>query len=559
MAPTRAWEKRTPLEATEPAASSRPETTQRVWRLPPALREALSRSHAPGLDGLRMVAVLLVVFYHFGFQWVPGGHGVLLFFVLSGFLITWLLLKEQARFGTISLRLFYLRRALRIFPAFFCFWFLWTAALVLSGKRILWGQAISAFFYVSNYYNAILGDPNTGYSHTWSLAIEEQFYLLWPLSLLALWRRPDRAPGILATCIGAVWIHRAVLQFGVGAGQQYFYSAFDTRADHLLVGCLLAVLLHRGRLAWLWERLCTARMSVAVVGLLVTSVWMSEEWGFAYRDVVGFAIDPVLMAVLVVQAMAMRESPLWRWLNWSWVRYLGTISYSIYLYQQIVVDPLKRALAADPLIVQLTFTLGALVLVASSSYYFVERPFLRLKGRIASPTNSRAVVHEHDAAERVLLGPAARGSEVPATVLEAIGRASDAYARGLSAAMAALESLPRLRGEAPRDAVEQWLNLARMSKEGFIAGVSQGFERFERECRLALGASHPPGSGGQAGDGLGRWAGSWMRADEPFAGDGRGDGASAQAEAVRQVLEEGMRAWPSSDAKRPSTDIGGSA
>ena len=140
-----AWVDKAPAPAPEREARARdavdrttwrrPETVSGQRRLPPGLREALARSHAPGLDGLRMVAVFLVVFYHFGFQAVPGGHGVLGFFVLSGFLITWLLLKEQERFGSISLRLFYLRRLLRIVPAFLCFWLIWTAALVLTGKR----------------------------------------------------------------------------------------------------------------------------------------------------------------------------------------------------------------------------------------------------------------------------------------------------------------------------------------------------------------------------------------------------------------------------------------
>jgi len=335
-----------------------------------------------------MVAVSLVVFYHFGFQRVPGGHGVLGFFVLSGFLITWLLLKEQERFGSISLRLFYLRRVLRIVPAFLCFWLLWTAALVLSGKHIVWGQAVSALVYVSNYYHAILGDPDTGFSHTWSLGIEEQFYLLWPLSLIALWRRPERAPAILAAAIGAVWVYRAVLQFVVGAGQQYFYAAFDTRADHLLAGCLLAALLHGGRLPWLWERLCTPWMSLVVGALLATSVWMSTVGGFVYRDVVGFAIEPVLVAAVLAQAMALHESAPWRWLNWPWVRYLGVLSYSIYLYQQVVIGPVKRILAPAPPLVQLVVTLGVLLLVAAASYHLVERPFLRLKERIGSRKGS---------------------------------------------------------------------------------------------------------------------------------------------------------------------------
>src|SRR5580765_4622377 len=126
--------------------------------LPSSLKKGLSQSHLPGLDGLRMVAVFSVVLYHFGFQAVPGGHGVMAFFVLSGFLITWLLLKEQERFGSISLRQFYLRRALRIFPAFYFYWLLVTGALLILHIPIVWSQALTSLAYVNNYYQAIYGE-----------------------------------------------------------------------------------------------------------------------------------------------------------------------------------------------------------------------------------------------------------------------------------------------------------------------------------------------------------------------------------------------------------------
>ncbi|HMB27009.1 MAG TPA: acyltransferase, partial [Blastocatellia bacterium] len=142
------------------------------------LQSKLSLSHIPALDGIRAIAVFLVIFYHFGFAWAPGGLGVTMFFVLSGFLITWLLLKENGKYGDVSLKGFYLRRVLRIFPAFYVYWTALVFLLLLKGKDVLWPHAISSFFYVSDYYNAILGDPNNGFSHTWSLAIEEQFYLL---------------------------------------------------------------------------------------------------------------------------------------------------------------------------------------------------------------------------------------------------------------------------------------------------------------------------------------------------------------------------------------------
>jgi len=347
-----------------------------------ALEGSLSGGHLPALDGLRMVAVLLVVLYHFGFQSIPGGHGVLTFFVISGFLITWLLLKEADTYGAVSLRLFYIRRTLRIFPAFYTFWLLWTAALLAFHKPIVWPQALSALTYVNNYYQAILGDPDTGYSHSWSLGIEEQFYVLWPMVFVALRRRGSRAVVIVAGAILAVWIHRAILKLAVGVWQGYFYEAFDTRADHLMVGCLLALLLRDGHLSGLFPRLCRLWVSVLTVGLLVTSIALGEIYGTGYRDLVGFALDPLLIAVIIVQAMALRASPAWSWLNWRPVRYLGTLSYSIYLYQQVVVEPAKTLLASQGIAVQLVGVLVAVVLAAAASYHVVERPFLALKDRL---------------------------------------------------------------------------------------------------------------------------------------------------------------------------------
>lgn len=367
-----------------------PSVLSPVSPLPSALREGLSSPHLPGLDGLRMVAVMLVALFHFGFPAVPGSHGVLAFFVLSGFLITWLLLKEQERFGSISLRQFYLRRVLRIFPAFYAFWLLLTGVLLVLDKPIVWGQALSAFFYVNNYYQAIHGEINTYYSHTWTLGIEEQFYLLWPLALRALGRQPRRIATALVAVIGSIWVYRAMLHVGVGVRPVYIYEAFDTRADHLAMGCLLAVVLRNGYLPQLWRRLCTPPMSILVFALLVTSIGLTYAFGEGYRNVVGFAVDPLLVAVFIAQMISLREMPLWRWLNWRPVRYLGVLSYSIYLYQQVVVWVVREAFLAYPLPLQLGAALAAVILAAAASYHLVEQPFLRLKERIGNRSEPQA-------------------------------------------------------------------------------------------------------------------------------------------------------------------------
>jgi peptidoglycan/LPS O-acetylase OafA/YrhL len=152
----------------------------------------------PALDGIRAIAVFLVIFYHLSNERplpvFPGPLGVLGFFVLSGFLITWLLIKEQEKTGSISLGGFYRRRALRIFPAFYVFWILAVGShwLVHGAKNVPWSQALSAFFYVSNYFHAMIHSSPEFIIHTWSLSAQEQFYMLWPLTFLFFSKKEER-------------------------------------------------------------------------------------------------------------------------------------------------------------------------------------------------------------------------------------------------------------------------------------------------------------------------------------------------------------------------------
>src|SRR5690242_8294288 len=225
------------------------------------LQSRLRLPAIPALDGIRAICVFLVIFYHLGFErtlpFVPGPLGVLGFFVLSGFLITWLLLKEHEKSGSISLRGFYRRRALRIFPAFYVFWLLAVGSRLLAhGEgQLPWSQAFSAFFYVSNYFHAILHPSPDFILHTWSLSAEEQFYLLWPLTFLVFARKRRRLIAFLSLLIAAIWVHRIHLWI-VAHAAYYVTYAFDTRADALLVGCLLALVLKEGLADRLFGVIC---------------------------------------------------------------------------------------------------------------------------------------------------------------------------------------------------------------------------------------------------------------------------------------------------------------
>lgn len=354
--------------------------------LPADLDAGLRRGHIPALDAMRAFSAFLVVFYHGGLEWVPGGLGVLAFFVLSGFLITWLLLKERAKYGQVSLRLFYARRSLRIFPAFYGYWLLVVGGLWFFGKRLVWPQAWASFFYVNNYYQAVTGDPNTALSHTWSLGVEEQFYLLWPALFLQLSTDLRKAGRVLIVLIVAVWLHRVVLKLVFGVGQGYFYEAFDTRADSLMVGCLLAIVLREADRSWVldaagWLTNHAAKPLLPLAGLVLSTAIAARVPG--YRDLVGFVVDPVLVAVLIVQWITLSlHGRWWQWLNQPWLCHLGALSYSIYLYQQIVpgfAGKLARG-TASPL--YWVLTIGGVIAAASISYHFVEKPFLRWKDKL---------------------------------------------------------------------------------------------------------------------------------------------------------------------------------
>lgn len=345
------------------------------------LATVLERRHLPALDGLRAVFVVLVVLYHAGLP-LPGDLGVTGFFVLSGFLITWLLIREHEQSGSVSLRAFYWRRSLRIFPAYFLFVGAALAVdMVLGGLAGSWDDRdlIAALTYTVNYRNAFLGHDHP-IAHAWSLAVEEQFYLLWPL-LFMLFHKRVRVAKWLAASIAAAIVWRAVLYLGLGASSHYIYNAFDTRFDALAIGCLLAYACRHS----LFQRASAAIAArwyfpFPIVVLLYTSrVASGERWHYT----AGFAVDAALIGVLLVQLMQLSEKRPWRWIDSRSAVWLGTISYPIYLWHLLGLGSADNILGGRGGWA-LQFVVGATItiLLATCSHNFVEKPFLRLKGKI---------------------------------------------------------------------------------------------------------------------------------------------------------------------------------
>lgn len=214
------------------------------------------KSYVPALDGLRGLAILIVVISHYGFgHIIPGGFGVTLFFFISGFLITRLLIAEQEQAHRIHLTNFYLRRVLRLYPALLFMVTIAVGLTLLRGCGVQIGEVLSTLFYYRNYY--MLYGHETGsvpctriFDITWSLAIEEHFYLFFPLLFMVFYRRPALLATSMAGSIVAVLAWRLHLVATEGLTELTVYRIYhltDTRLDAIMFGCLVSLVLHRDR------------------------------------------------------------------------------------------------------------------------------------------------------------------------------------------------------------------------------------------------------------------------------------------------------------------------
>ncbi len=346
-----------------------------------SLGAIVARSRLPALDGLRAVAVLVVIIYHAGYAGVPGDLGVSIFFVLSGFLITRLLLREWERTGDVSLRRFYLRRALRIFPAYYAFVLLSMAADAALGARWAPGRVAAAFGYVYNYFNAIhLGQP-PGTAHAWSLSVEEQFYLLWPAVFILLARRGQRAVrnGLLAG-IAAVLVWRSWLYLGAGTGPHYVYNALDTRLDNLAIGCFLAVVATSDAAERLSAGLARFPWMPLATGVLV--LVSRKALGGSYHYSLGFTVDAALFGVLIAQLLRLHATRAWRWLDHPGMRWLGAISYPMYLWHAWGLAAARHVPIPGGPFPRLLAGIACTIALAAASYYLLEQPVLALRERI---------------------------------------------------------------------------------------------------------------------------------------------------------------------------------
>jgi peptidoglycan/LPS O-acetylase OafA/YrhL len=370
-------------------------------RLPP-VASSVNSNHLPFVDGLRALAILWVLGFHSlgpiaGCLARGGGwFGVDVFFVISGFLITGILLREQKGTGSISLKNFYIRRGLRLLPAYYVLLAVVCFLNPFHSKDI--GAAVGiALIYLSNYdlglnWGHTLG---SGLETTWSLAIEEQFYFVWPSLILFL--RKHLWQGALAAIVSCELWKAYLLTHG--AHWMRVSAGFDTKADILMLGCLAAIALTNERSRnWLNKAFSNVWIAPALfIALLYYVRGIGHPGGATtvasqlFYWELRVPLLAALTAVLIISLCIRPNSVVARVLSTPILTWIGRISYSMYLWHILAFVTVINYLGALGVWHKELIGYAAAIATAAASYYLIERPFLRLKERFNKPASRSAL------------------------------------------------------------------------------------------------------------------------------------------------------------------------
>jgi peptidoglycan/LPS O-acetylase OafA/YrhL len=336
----------------------------------------------PALDGLRGVAIVLVMSMHLGL--LPNGFiGVDLFFALSGFLITTLLYEEWDRAATISLRRFYGRRARRLLPGLLLLFLLVVAVDVACYRMTGWAlgyKVLASTLFVSNWVAA------TGHIHalgalnpTWSLAQEEQFYMVWPLVLLLMLRRRLSPQVVAALLVGAIVALLALAPHARGI--ELYYSPL-TRVPELLLGCLGAVVWRhrlvsapaglRRRLPALLRRDATRKLACSIAACVLVYLFVIVLLDCALQTEQAYLLACLISVVLIPTLLSAPQGLVARLLSLAPLRHLGRISYSLYLFHLLTRNVVYHYRPAGSTVTNAAITIAVSVTLSAASWYLME-------------------------------------------------------------------------------------------------------------------------------------------------------------------------------------------
>lgn len=332
------------------------------------------------LDGIRAVAISLVIAAHAlntvsnaKAKHIMLADGVSIFFVLSGFLITSLLLREHDTFGRVNLKEFYIRRVRRIIPAFYVFLVVIGILGLVKVIHFATTDWLSAFAFVNNYATT----RSWWLGHTWSLCNEEQFYLLWPFVIAAggrLW-----GIRIALAIIALDPLIRIASYFKTPALRDHLPIMLHTRLDILMFGCIVALLIGNPHFEAAMRLVLRFRLHIVFcLFYFFADPILNGRYGGSYYLTVGYTIDGVSLATMLYWIILRPEAPVVRMLSRPPVVFVGLISYSLYLWQQPFLAQVNTSfMGAFPI------NIAFAMLTAVASYFLIERPFLNRRQAVA--------------------------------------------------------------------------------------------------------------------------------------------------------------------------------
>jgi peptidoglycan/LPS O-acetylase OafA/YrhL len=339
--------------------------------------------YIPSLDGLRAVSITIVILSHAGLgKVVPGGFGVTIFFFLSGYLITTLLRREETASGKISLSKFYMRRVFRIFPPMYGALLLGIVATYLNllPNQVNFFPTLFQALHLTNYYSFWgEGAMIKGTGILWSLAVEEHFYLVFPMICFILLKPlslKSRALGLAVICaLVLLWRYYLVVKMGVSTHRTYYGT--DTRIDSILFGCIMGLfhnpVLDRKLNFSLWQSMFILALSGAML-----------VFSFAYRDPIfretaRYTLQGIALFPIFYLSITRSEDAIFRWLNLRPIRFIGVLSYSLYLVHHMCLLSIGYTFPELGKLPAALLGIVAAVFITLAFYYFLEQPSAKMR------------------------------------------------------------------------------------------------------------------------------------------------------------------------------------
>ncbi|MEP6610793.1 MAG: acyltransferase [Mucilaginibacter sp.] len=354
--------------------------------------EAIAEKYYPSLNGLRGAAIIMVVFSHLALSWYKwyvvffdGGLGVNIFFVLSGFLITSLCLKEQKTTGTLSLKSFYIRRMLRIFPVAYLYLAVLFVLDVIFHLQIPVFQYLGAMFYVMDlsYFRRNHFTPEV--SHYWSLSVEEQFYIVFPF-ILKRSRRAFYYAVLFIVLVLPLLCGLQELFKPLNEGVFYLFTHILVKFQSIATGCLLAILAFNKQLDYKWLFRYKVVINILAIFLLF---YLGYDTFYSFKSVCVNLIIAALTGYIIVSNMVPSRDWIFRILNSSVLSIVGILSYSIYIWQQLFTFGSAKL---PKYMVTFPGNIIFIVVISSLSYFFYEKYFLTLKSKFSRLRNKQPIV-----------------------------------------------------------------------------------------------------------------------------------------------------------------------